>query len=128
MKKTYYILASLLMLGSCEKYTEDLNTDPNEFITAPSELIIGQAQLGWMQLATSNSARYAGIFMNQFTGEDRQYVTVNQYSTTAADYDDTWDDALVDGIAQAQLAKSLALEDGNQILAGIATAVVAASC
>ena len=126
MKKTYYILASLLMLGSCEKYTEDLNTDPNEFITAPSELIIGQAQLGWMQLATSNSARYAGIFMNQFTGEDRQYITVNQYSTTAADYDDTWDDALVDGIAQAQLAKSLALEDGNQILAGIATICEAA--
>ena len=126
MKKTYYILASLLILGSCEKYTEDLNKDPNEFITAPSELIIGQAQLGWMQLATSNSARYAGIFMNQFTGEDRQYVTVNQYSTTAADYDDTWDDALVDGIAQAQLAKSLALEDGNQILAGIATICEAA--
>ena len=127
MKKIHYIITvSLVLLISCESYTDDLNTDPNQFVTAPAELIIGQAQLGWLQLATSNSARYAGIFMNHFTGEDRQYVTVNQYSTTAADYDDTWDDAFVDGIAQAQLAKSLALDNGNQKLVGIATICEAA--
>ena len=112
---------------SCESYTEDLNTDPNAFSSAPPELIIGQAQLGWMQLATSNGARYAGIFMNQFTGEDRQYLTVNGYSTTAADYDDLWDDAYVDGIAQAKLTQKLATESGNTKLVGIAQIAEAAS-
>ena len=122
MKKLKYLfsLSVLALAFACESYTEDLNTDPNQFSSAPPELIIGQAQLGWMQLATSNNARYAGIFMNHFTGEDRQYVAVNQYSTTASDYDDTWDDSFVDGIAQAQLTKKLALESGNNILAGIA--------
>ncbi len=128
MKKLiiYSIFSVLLLNVSCESYTEDLNNDPNNFSSAPPELIIGQAQLGWMQLVTSNSARYAGIFMNHFTGEDRQYLTVNSYSTTAADYDDTWDDAYVDGIAQAQLTKKLAAESGNTQLVGIAQIVEAA--
>jgi hypothetical protein len=122
MKKINYLLILLVSIAvlSCESYSEDLNTDPNEFSSAPPELIIGQAQLGWMQLATSNGARYAGIFMNQFTGEDRQYVTVNLYSTTAGDYDDLWEDAYVSGIAQAKLTERLALETGNKKLAGIA--------
>lgn len=128
MKKilAYSILSVLFITMSCESYTEDLNTDPNAFSSAPPELIIGQAQLGWMQLATSNSARYAGIFMNHFTGEDRQYLTVNGYSTTAADYDDAWDDAYVDGIQQAELTERLALESGNLQLAGIAQITKAA--
>lgn len=122
MKKISLILILVFSAAiiSCESYTEDLNTDPNNFGSAPGELIIGQAQLGWMQLATSNGARYAGIFMNQFTGEDRQYVTVNLYSTTAGDYDDLWEDAYVSGIAQAKLTENLALEAGNLKLAGIA--------
>jgi hypothetical protein len=122
MKKITYLFSFIVLALAlaCESYTEDLNTDPNQFSSAPPELIIGQAQLGWAQLATSNNARYAGIFMNHFTGEDRQYIAVNQYSTTASDYDDTWDDSYVDGIAQAQLTKQLSLESGNMILAGIA--------
>ncbi len=128
MKKinSIIVLMSLILAVSCKSYTEDLNTDPNNFGSAPAELIVGQAQLGWMQLATSNAARYAGIFMNHFTGEDRQYVTVNQYSTTAADYDDTWDDAYVDGIAQARLTQKLATEAGNTKLTGIAQIAEAA--
>ena len=122
MKKITYLFSFIVLALAlaCESYTEDLNTDPNQFSSAPPELIIGQTQLGWMQLATSNNARYAGIFMNHFTGEDRQYVAVNQYSTTASDYDDTWDDSFVDGIAAAQLTKQLATEGGNTILVGIA--------
>ncbi|QMU63975.1 MAG: RagB/SusD family nutrient uptake outer membrane protein [Flavobacteriaceae bacterium] len=128
MKKIiiYSILLVTFFTFSCKNYTEDLNTDPNAFSSAPPELIIGQAQLGWMQLVTSNSARYAGIFMNHFTGEDRQYLTVNNYSTTAGDYDDTWADAYVRGIEQAQLTKNLATESGNTQLVGIAQITEAA--
>lgn len=128
MKKLIFIfLISVSLINvSCEGYTEDLNKDPNNFNSAPAELIIGQAQLGWMQLATSNSARYAGIFMNHFTGEDRQYLTVNNYSTTAADYDDSWDDAYVRGIAQAKFTQQLANDAGNVKLAAIAKIAEAA--
>ena len=129
MKKLIFIfLISVSLINvSCEGYTEGLNKDPNNFNSAPAELIVGQAQLGWMQLATSNSARYAGIFMNHFSGEDRQYLTVNNYSTTAADYDDSWDDAYVRGIAQAKFTQQLANDAGNVKLAAIAKIAEAAT-
>ena len=129
MKKLIFIfLISVSLINvSCEGYTEGLNKDPNNFNSAPAELIVGQAQLGWMQLATSNSARYAGIFMNHFSGEDRQYLTVNNYSTTAADYDDTWEDAYVRGIAQAKFTQQLANDAGNVKLAAIAKIAEAAT-
>ena len=127
MKKYHslYPLIFLLLIG-CEKYTEDLNTDPNNFNDSAPELIIGQAQLGWMQLAESNSARYAGIFMNQFTGSDRQYVTLNGYSVTSGEFNDIWDDAYVDGISQAQVTKKAAIDDQNLKLAGVAQIAEAA--
>jgi hypothetical protein len=129
MKKLIFIfLISVSLINvSCEGYTEGLNKDPNNFNSAPAELIVGQAQLGWMQLATSNSARYASIFMNHFSGEDRQYLTVNNYSTTAADYDDTWEDAYVRGIAQAKFTQQLANDAGNVKLAAIAKIAEAAT-
>ena len=127
MKKNYqlYLLLFSILMG-CEKYTEDLNTDPNNFNDSAPELIIGQAQLGWMQLAESNSARYAGIFMNQFTGSDRQYITLNGYSVTSGEFNDMWDDAYVDGISQAQVTKKAALANENNKLAGVAQLAEAA--
>ena len=116
----------ILFFWNCEKYTEDLNTDPNNFNNSAPELIVGQAQLGWMQLAESNSARYAGIFMNQFTGSDRQYITLNGYSVTSGEFDDMWDDAFVDGIAQAQVTKVAALASENNKLAAVALIAEAA--
>lgn len=116
----YLLLSFLLFTFSCEKYTEDLNTDPNNFSDSPPELIIGKAQLSLMQLAESNGARYAGIFMNQFTGEDRQYITINDYSVTSSEFNDIWDDALVEGIAQAQITKDKAIDGGNKVLTGVA--------
>ena len=89
-------------------------------------MIVGQAQLGWMQLAESNSARYADIFMNQFTGSDRQYITLNGYSVTSGEFNDMWDDASVDGISQAQVTKAAALANENNKLAGVALIAEAA--
>ena len=66
MKINKYILTffAAIVVGSCESYTEDLNDDPNNFIVAASDLIIGQTQLAFMQHMGSNNARYAGIFQH----------------------------------------------------------------
>lgn len=120
------ILSIILIAGSCSKYTEGLDTDPNSFSDSAPELIIGQAQLGWMYLAESNSARYAGIFTNQFTGSDRQYLTIEAYTLTSTEFDDMWDDAYVEGISQAQVTKEKATENGNPQLTGVAQITEAA--
>jgi hypothetical protein len=94
--KSYKILLMLIAIGfgavSCEDYTDGINVDPNNFTTAPGNLIVGQAQLVAVKVSSSNASRFAGIFTDQFTGNERQYASVDQYLVTAGDFDDEWDD------------------------------------
>ena len=122
--KKYIIRISLLFMGilflSCSSFTDGINEDPNNFTSAPGNLIVGQAQLEAVMLSSSNSSRFTGIFTDQFTGADRQYLTVQSYGVTAGDFDDAWDDLYVDGAAQARLAQQLGIEAGDDLLVGVA--------
>ena len=105
MKLYKFILPifAVLAIASCENYTEDLNSDPNAFTEAPSDLLIGQVQLALMQHMGSNNARYAAVFSNQMSGGDRQYLTLNTYSPNRGNYNDMWNDTYISGINNAQL-------------------------
>ena len=120
MKINKYILIffAAVLVGSCESYTEDLNDDPNNFIVAASDLIIGQSQLALMQHMGSNNARYAGIFSNTMSGADRQYLTLNTYSPNRSNYDDMWGDTYLQGINTAQLI--INDENAGDLVKGIA--------
>ena len=123
--KSYKILLMLIAIGfgavSCEDYTDGINVDPNNFTSAPGDLIVGQAELVVVKLSSSNASRLAGIWTDQFTGADRQYINYDQYSMTAGDFDDEWDDLYADGATQARLAKEKAVQGGDDLLAGVAT-------
>jgi hypothetical protein len=123
--KKYKILLMLIAIGlgsvSCEDYTDGINVDPNNFTSAPGNLIVGQAELVVVVLSGSNSSRFAGMWVDQFTGSDRQYITVNNYGVTASDFDDVWDDVYADGAAQARIAKESGAESGDVLLEGVAT-------
>lgn len=126
MKKTInniFLVIFALSFIACENFTDGINEDPNNFTSVPAQLLIGQANLEVVKLSGSQSSRSAGIFTDQFTGSDRQYITLNDYLTTAGDYDDDWDDLYADGLAQANLAEKKATEDGNTILAGVSQIV-----
>ena len=116
--KFLYISLAIVLIYSCERYTEDLNNDPNAFTQVPSELLIGQVQLAFMQHMESNTARYAGVFSNHFSGCDRQYLTLNTYSPNRGNYNDMWNDSYIAGVAQAKLI----LDDpaSSDLLKGIA--------
>ena len=105
MKLYKFILPifAVLAIASCESYTEDLNSDPNAFTEAPSDLLIGQVQLALMQHMGSNNARYAAVFTNQMSGGDRQYLTLNTYSPNRGNYNDMWNDTYLSGINTAQI-------------------------
>ena len=121
MKINKYILTffAAVVVGSCESYTEDLNDDPNNFIVAASDLIIGQTQLAFMQHMGSNNARYAGVFANTMSGADRQYLTLNTYSPNRGNYNDMWGDTYLQGINTAQLI--LNDESAGNLVKGIAS-------
>lgn len=123
--KSYKILLMLIAIGfgsvSCEDYTDGINVDPNNFTSAPGDLLVGQAELVVVKLSSSNASRFAGIWTDQFTGADRQYVNVNNYQVTAGDFDDEWDDLYADGAQQAILAKNSGNASGNLQLEGVAS-------
>ncbi|MFB0907253.1 MAG: SusD/RagB family nutrient-binding outer membrane lipoprotein, partial [Spirosomataceae bacterium] len=121
MKKIKFLTVAalgLLSLG-CESYVEDVNVNPNNFTDAPSGLIIGQAGLASILLSESQPARFAGIFTDQFTGADRQFISYESYQVTAGDFDDTWGNIYTAGLAQTRLVQEKAREDGNRGAEGI---------
>lgn len=120
MKLYKFILPifAVLAIASCESYTEDLNNDPNAFVVASSDLIIGQVQLALMQHMGSNNARYAAVFSNQMSGGDRQYLTLNTYSPNRGNYNNMWNNAYIAGINNAQLI--INDEKASDLIKGIA--------
>jgi len=119
--KKYFLLFTVgLALMACSNYTDGINESPNNFTSAPGKLILGQSQLEVVKLSSSGASRYASIFTDQFTGDDRQYINYNNYSMTTGDFDDDWDDLYVAGAAQARLASEAGAEAGDVLLFGVA--------
>jgi len=119
--KKYVLLFTVgLALMACSNYTDGINESPNNFTSAPGKLILGQSQLEVVKLSSSGASRYASIFTDQFTGDDRQYINYNNYSMTTGDFDDDWDDLYVAGAAQARLASEAGDEAGDVLLFGVA--------
>ena len=119
MKKFITLLAITSLFIGCE-IDENLNDDPNAFTDAPIGLILNHALLNVAAIAEAEPARIASIFTDQLTGFDRQYGTLNGYSTLSSTYDEVWADALLAGVSQAQVAKAKAVEAGNSQIQGIA--------
>lgn len=114
------IITGAILFGSCKKITEDLNIDPNRPVDAPLGLLLNGAQVSSILVYEGNLARTAGMFSRAFTGVDRQYISVNNYITTAPDYDDTWDNLYSAVINQAKLVETKALVLNNKRVIGIA--------
>jgi len=123
MKNTHFyiivLLSLLIVTASCTKFTDGINEDPNSFSDAPGPLLIGQANLTTVKIFSSQASRISGIWTDQFTGSDRQYIPLNDYTTTAGDYDDDWSDVYAGGLAQARLAELDAIKTGDALLEGV---------
>lgn len=127
MKKIKYIIVAALGFVSfgCESYVEGINVNPNSFTDAPGELIIGQAGFASILLSESQPARFSGIFTDQFTGADRQFITYESYQVTTGDFDDAWGNIYTAGLAQTRLVREKAVESGSPGLEGVAQIIEA---
>lgn len=123
MKRIIYSLTLLLAFAfqSCESVVEGLNNDPNNFTDTSLGLVLNHASLNVVAIAEAHPTRIATIFTDQFGGNDRQYGTLNIYSTLQTDYDEIWEDVYQRGIAQCQIAKEKAVAGSNAVAEGQAT-------
>jgi len=114
------ILAAIVIVSSCRKIVPMDEQSPNAFPGATADLMIAGPQMATVMVAEEELARYAGIFDNQFTGSDRQYVSVNNYTVTRGDFDNVWSTIYVDGVKNCRIIQTKATATGNKSQLGVA--------
>ncbi|OFX84530.1 MAG: hypothetical protein A2W99_02675 [Bacteroidetes bacterium GWF2_33_16] len=125
MKKLLiYFLSFFIILSGCDSLELE-ETDPNNFKDATPDLLIKAPMLAQTLVIEGELARLAGIFSNQFTGSDRQYVSYNSYNIVSGDFDNIWGNVYADGVAQCRIIREKAVEINNDELEGIAMIIEA---
>lgn len=118
----FALSGSLLFgLSGCTEFIAE-NNDPNNFTDNTLELALRQAALATASPSNQHTARIATMFSDQFTGSDRQYISITNYQVDATDFDATWEDIYQRGLTSAQFAKERAQAAGIPVLVGAATA------
>ena len=105
----------------CKSVVEDLNINPNEFTDISTSLLVNHAVLNLASIQEAEPARIAGMWTDQFTGSDRQYITQDNYGVDDSDFDATWRELYRDGLSPARGAKAKAAAEGATSFEGIAT-------
>ncbi len=114
-------LSVSLLFNACQKDMSEINAqNPNQFSGSEGRLMITGAQLANVMVNSGEPARMAGIFSGYFTGADRQYLSLQQYSFTAGDFDNIWGTLYAEGIAQCRLVKGKAVESNDLVLHSVA--------
>jgi hypothetical protein len=132
MKKNLIKIASLCALltavVSCTSYVEDINVDPDNLSDSDATNIFQGVLLANQFFQTSSNTRDVMIWLNQANGEDRQYVSLNNWNnSTASMFDDSWNNAYVNTITQAKITIAKAKREQNANLIGAAQ-VIEAHC
>lgn len=124
MKKIILILIiSVFVASSCNSFIEDRNLDPNGIF--PEE-VTSQNMIQGVMLAnqfwqTGSASRLCMMWMNQATGSDRQYISLNNWNSVGAtDFNNPWRMAYTNTMYHATIVYDKALFEKNPHLAGIA--------
>jgi starch-binding outer membrane protein, SusD/RagB family len=114
-------LAIMVLFNACRKDMTEINaTNPNQFSGSEGRLMITGAELANVLVNGGEAARMAGIFSGYFTGADRQYLALHQYSYTAGDFDNIWGTLYAEGVAQCRLIKDQAKASNDMVLHSVA--------
>jgi hypothetical protein len=112
MNRIIILLFVSLMFASCSELVDGLNENPNSPTTSAYQNILTGAEVGNTLFQSGEAARKAGIFCGYYTGIDRQHEGFSEYAVTTSDFDNQWNDAFVNTIANAIVAEETAAEAG----------------
>ena len=115
LKKVMVILAFGAVFSACEKYTEGVSEfDPTQPTDASLAQVVNSAEVAYIGFMEGELARIAGMWSSQFTGADRQYVTLNNYTSTAPDYDNAWSNIYAGALKALRIAQEKATVANNK--------------
>lgn len=113
---SFLVSGLLLFSTACEEYV-DVNESPNNPTSAPLNNIIVAAQVNFAGFLEGEDARLAGIWAQQFSGEDRQYAAYQVYNITTGAF--SWFPPYIGTLQQLEIAIEEAEEVGNLSTAGM---------
>lgn len=114
------LISGVLLFAGCDSFVDGYEDDPNDPQDAPAELQASGAQIALGLFYEAEGTRLANMWTGQFTGSDRQYVSLNNYNTSQQDYNGPWGDAYAGVVQQVRIVQDKAEEVNNRILLGIA--------
>ena len=120
MRNYLFIICLGLFTASCSNVVDGLNSNPNYFQEASTQVLLNHASLNVASICEANPARLACMFTDQMQGTDRQYTSYNSYNVISKDFNEIWDDFFQSGITQANIAKKQAIQEADLINEGIA--------
>jgi hypothetical protein len=127
-KKFIAFCIVLVTASSCTKFVDNSNEDPDNLLNGNAKDYFQGVLLANQFMQNTDGAREAMLWLNQANGEDRQYITLNNWNSAAAqDLDDNWNMAYVNCLTQAKIAQKIATTENNLKLKG-AMQVIEANC
>lgn len=116
------IFSLAVSVMGCESFIEGFEDDPNNPSGESVDVnnMIQGVMLADALLHEGELARLSGIWANQFSGVDRQYVNLERYLVTAGDFDSPWSTIYYATITQARIAKQKAKVELNPKVEGVA--------
>lgn len=126
MKIQVYILIIIVLgITSCKKVVEGINNDPNNPQDADAITMLTSVEITNMVVQEGELARHCSIWNGNFTGEQFQYQSINQYLMIARNYDEPWALLFATGLKNDRLMKAKAYETNNLRLVGVAQVIEA---
>jgi starch-binding outer membrane protein, SusD/RagB family len=118
---TYILLAASLTFVGCERFTEGFETDPNNPADADPNNMIQGVMLADILFHTGELPRLTGMWINQFTGEDRQYIALDTWQgAPAATFDGPWALVYSGVVANSRIVQEKTTDNRNYKLRGVA--------
>lgn len=118
----YIILFALAsVLGACETFVKQVDEfDPTQPRDADLKLVVIAMQVEYMSTLEGENARTVGMWSGYFTGVDRQYIPINNYSVTAGNFDGPWNNVYAFVFKQSRIVQDKAKALNNKVTLGMA--------
>ncbi len=114
------LILLLLLTGSCKKYVEGYEKDPNGLLETNIEQITQGILLEQQFALKDEGLRTAMIWLNQATGSQRQFLSFNNWNSVGNNqFDGPWGQ-LYTVISEARVMEDLADKAGNEKSRGLA--------
>lgn len=126
MKKYIYgLFIVALLVTSCNKLVEGINTDPNNPLDADPNSMLTSIMVGNMNIQEGDLARFAGMWSGYFRGYTQQYQSYHQYSVIARNFDQAWERIYSGVYKNIKVLKQKALVVNNKRMIGVAQVIEA---